>query len=225
MGCYYSWANLRCSSCLPLGEKSLWNGIIEILQSFTRPSPVETPARCTLMWFAFCTNDITVRNSEEIVKVWRAAKISRHLIKINIKFLLACGEFMIESSNGNIYRVTGHLCGKFTDHRHKGQWCGVTRSFDVFVDLRRHERHEWLSKQFIVPTLWVLANHSVTYFRCGPALWRQPWKSHKQMYVDEAWTTHGRAVGLPKQHSFCILSRLWSVAIHWHIQWSWLMTW
>ena len=27
-GCYNSWANLRCSSCSPLGEKSLWNGTI-----------------------------------------------------------------------------------------------------------------------------------------------------------------------------------------------------
>ena len=60
------------------------------------------------------------------------------------------------------------------------------------------------SRPFRVPTLWLLANHSVTYFRCGPVLWRQPWKSHKQTHVDEAWTTHGRAVGLPKQHSFCI---------------------
>ena len=28
-GCYNSWANLRCSSCSPLGEKSLWNGTIQ----------------------------------------------------------------------------------------------------------------------------------------------------------------------------------------------------
>ena len=28
MGCYNSWANLRCSSSSPLEEKSLWNGTI-----------------------------------------------------------------------------------------------------------------------------------------------------------------------------------------------------
>ena len=84
---------------------------------------------------------------------------------------------------------------------------------------------ETVSRPVIVPTFRLLANHSVTYFRCGPALWRQPWKSHKQTPVDEAWTTRGRAVGLPKQHSFCIFSRMWSVAIHWHTQWSWLVTW
>ena len=30
--------------------------------------------------------------------------------------------FMMTSSNGNIFRVTGHLCGEFTGDRHKGQW-------------------------------------------------------------------------------------------------------
>ena len=41
------------------------------------------------------------------------------------------------SSNGTIFRVTDHLCGEFT------QW-PVTRSFDVFFDLRLNKR---LSKQ------------------------------------------------------------------------------
>ena len=46
------------------------------------------------------------------------------------------------SSNGNIFRVTGHLCGEFT-----GEFPAqrpVTRSFDVFFDLRLNIR---LSKQ------------------------------------------------------------------------------
>ena len=30
--------------------------------------------------------------------------------------------FMMTSSNGNIFRVTGHLCG---ESPHKGQWCGA----------------------------------------------------------------------------------------------------
>ena len=35
---------------------------------------------------------------------------------------------MRTSSNGNIFRVAGPLCGEFTGHRwipHKGQWCGA----------------------------------------------------------------------------------------------------
>ena len=45
---------------------------------------------------------------------------------------------MMTSSNGNILRVTGHLCGEFPAQR------PVTRSFDVFFDLRLNKR---LSKQ------------------------------------------------------------------------------
>ena len=35
---------------------------------------------------------------------------------------------MMTSSNGNIFRVTGHFCGEFTGHMwipHKGQWHGA----------------------------------------------------------------------------------------------------
>ena len=46
--------------------------------------------------------------------------------------------FMMTSSNGNIFRVTGHLCGQIPTQR------PVTRSFDVFFDLRLNKR---LSKQ------------------------------------------------------------------------------
>ena len=55
---------------------------------------------------------------------------------------------MMTSSNGNIFRVTGHLCGEFTGPRWIPRGTGefpaqgpVTRSFDVFFDLR-------LSKQW-----------------------------------------------------------------------------
>ena len=46
---------------------------------------------------------------------------------------------MITSSNGNIFRVTGHLCGEFLAQR------PVTRSFDVFLDLRMNKRLTKLS--------------------------------------------------------------------------------
>ena len=47
------------------------------------------------------------------------------------------------SSNGNIFRVTGHLCGEFTGPR----WIPrtqrpVTRSFDVCFDLRLNKNRE-----------------------------------------------------------------------------------
>ena len=52
---------------------------------------------------------------------------------------------MMTSSNGNIFRVTGHLCGKFTGPGEFHAQRPVTRSFDVFFDLRPNKR---LSKQW-----------------------------------------------------------------------------
>ena len=51
---------------------------------------------------------------------------------------------MMTSSNGNIFRVTDHLCGEFTGPREFPAQRPVTRSFDVFFDLRLNKR---LSKQ------------------------------------------------------------------------------
>ena len=48
------------------------------------------------------------------------------------------------SPNGNIFRVTGHLCGEFTGPGEFPSQRPVTRSFDVFFDLRLNKR---LSKQ------------------------------------------------------------------------------
>ena len=51
---------------------------------------------------------------------------------------------MMTSSNGNIFRVTGPLCGEFTGPGEFPAQRPVTRSFDVFFDLRLNKR---LSKQ------------------------------------------------------------------------------
>ena len=60
------------------------------------------------------------------------------LIETCMKYL------MMTSSNGNIFRVTGPLCGEFTGRRWIPSQRPVTRSFDVFFDLRLNKR---LSKQ------------------------------------------------------------------------------
>ena len=52
--------------------------------------------------------------------------------------------FMVTSSNGNIFRVTGRLCGEFSGPGEFPAQRPVTRSFDVFFDLRPNKR---LSKQ------------------------------------------------------------------------------
>ena len=47
---------------------------------------------------------------------------------------------MMTSSNGNIFRVTGHLCGEFTGPGEFPAQRPVTRSFDVFFDMRQNKR-------------------------------------------------------------------------------------
>ena len=51
---------------------------------------------------------------------------------------------MMTSLNGNIFRVTGPLCGEFTGPGEFPTQRPVTRSFDIFFDLRLNKR---LSKQ------------------------------------------------------------------------------
>ena len=49
------------------------------------------------------------------------------------------------SSNGNIFRVTGPLCGEFTGPGEFPTQRPVTRSFDVFFDLRLNKR--WVNNR------------------------------------------------------------------------------
>ena len=51
---------------------------------------------------------------------------------------------MMTSSNGNIFRVTGHLCGEFTDHR----WIPCTKASDAELWCFLNPRlSKWLNKQ------------------------------------------------------------------------------
>ena len=47
---------------------------------------------------------------------------------------------MMTSSNGNFFRVTGPLCGEFTGPGEFHTQRAVTRSLDVFLDLRLNKR-------------------------------------------------------------------------------------
>ena len=70
------------------------------------------------------------------------------------------------SSNGNIFRVTGPLCGEFTGPGEFPTQRPVTRSFDVYFDLGPNE---WLSKQwrrwwFKMPSRSLWRHCNDTYF-------------------------------------------------------------
>ena len=55
---------------------------------------------------------------------------------------LVLHQTMMTSSNGNIFRVTGHLCGEFTGPGEFPAQRPVTRSFDVSFDLRL-DKQRW----------------------------------------------------------------------------------
>ena len=76
---------------------------------------------------------------------------------------------MMTSSNGNIFRVTGHLCGELSGPGEFPTQRPVKRSFDVFFDLRLNN---WLSKQswgwwfeMLSCPLWSHRN-AVTLYAC-----------------------------------------------------------
>ena len=66
--------------------------------------------------------------------------------------------FMMTSSNGNIFRGTGHLCGEFTGHR----WIPHTKASDVFFCLRLYKplSKQWWGWWFETPScpLWLHCN-------------------------------------------------------------------
>ena len=67
----------------------------------------------------------------------RVLRNKEHIIsKHDSRKSVLTGLMMMTSSNGNIFRVTGHLCGEFTGHR----WIPLTKASDgelwCFFDLR-----------------------------------------------------------------------------------------
>ena len=71
------------------------------------------------------------------------SRIPSTLLKTLLRFSMECIKMlstdfytMMTSSNGNIFRVTGPLCGEFTGSGEFPAQRPVTRSFDVYFDLR-----------------------------------------------------------------------------------------
>ena len=93
--------------------------------------------------------------------------ISKHIIQN--KVLSTCCGIMMTSSNGNIFRVTGPLCGEFTGPGEFPTQRPVTRNFDVFFDLRLiqviawcHQaiRHSWATVDPDLYHLLALLGHN-----------------------------------------------------------------
>ena len=70
--------------------------------------------------------------------------LHRKVLQNHVDQMKTSAGYMMTSSNGNIFRVTGPLCGEFTGPGEFPTQRPMTRSFDVFSDLRLNKR---LSKQ------------------------------------------------------------------------------
>ena len=102
------------------------------------------------------------------------------ITKTSIVFLSLVSENMMTSSNGNIFRVTGPLCGEFTGPGEFPTQRPVTRSFDVFFDLRLNKR---LSKQ---PWGWWVGTPSWS-------LWRHCNESRQNTHLESPeWINYER---------------------------------
>ena len=73
-------------------------------------------------------------------RIW----VSRRLPNTQTTHAVSLISIIMTSSNGNIFRVTGHMCGNCPVTGKLPAQRPVTQSFDVFFDLRLNER---LSKQ------------------------------------------------------------------------------
>ena len=100
---------------------------------------------------SMCYNPALVRDK----LLWTPASVKRvYWVKtqcgVNLTYPVGTGDIetwrnMMTSANGNIFRVTSPLCGEFTGPGEFPTQRPVTRSFDVFFDLRPNKR---LSKQW-----------------------------------------------------------------------------
>ena len=54
---------------------------------------------------------------------------------------------MMTLSNGNTFRVTGHLCGEFTGHRWISTQRPGMRSFDVFLSVPCAWINDWVNNR------------------------------------------------------------------------------
>ena len=131
------------------------NCIMQLMQFYNIATTVSSRKKCYYFWWS--TWLYTVRTlillvlKELLIDKQAFSDIEAHSRHVTI---------MMTSSNGNIFRVTGPLCGEFPAQR------PVTRSFDVFFDLRlikrlsKHSRGAWF--ETLSRPSWRHCNHNLS---------------------------------------------------------------
>ena len=97
---------------------------------------------------------------------WRRGPRFEHSYRRDLQQHVEFNIVIMTSSNGNIFRVTGPLCGEFTGLGEFPTQRPVTRSFDVFFDLCLNKRLSKQSWGWWFETLsWSLWRHSNGTYR------------------------------------------------------------
>ena len=129
---------------------------------------------------------------------------------------------MVMSSNGNIFRVTGHLCREFPAQR------PVTQSFDVFFDLRLNKGYSKQSWGWWFETLsrslWRHRYDTIFYwmscFQMCHILIQSFTLKNKKIHVKSSslmilisWSTEGRIHTSKTKENSCCFSNIFK-SIH-----------
>ena len=105
--------------------------------------------------------------------------------KVTEKCDFSCRDITMTSSNGNIFHVTGSLCGEFTDHQ--GQWrrallfssiCAWTNNWinnRGVGDLRRHRAHH-----DVTAMLPDIISDNGFHWIVTETLWQLKWQAHSR---------------------------------------------
>ena len=110
---------------------------------------------------------------------------------------------MMTSSNGNIFRVTGLLCGEFTGPGEFPTQRPVTQSFDVFFDLHLNKR---LSKQ---PWGWWFETPSWSFWRQCNVLMIATLRFALTAFPSEAMGTGCLVIDIPSMWLATKMKSLW----------------
>ena len=111
--------NILCSRRILQGDcRALWKNSERFVDYKRRNGPTRFP-----FWTDFGRSFPIV--TDPLLVLWNTIQWRRerhfHIIK------MTCSGFMMTSSNGNIFRLTGHLCGEFTGPR----WIPRTKASDA----------------------------------------------------------------------------------------------
>ena len=119
---------------------------------------------------------------------------------------------MMTSSNGSIFRVTGPLCEEFTGPCEFPTQRPVTRSFDVFFDLRLKKR---LSKQ---PWGWWFEMRSWSLWRqcngvqISQSIWfNTPWGFCLEIITNSVSKQYHRVMNASFKYAVCFNCLIWRI--------------